>query len=215
MNFKKALEVFGLSNLSEITSLELKKKYHKLAKHKHPDKKGGSNKEFVELRQAYLIISAELEKRKIEKSSGGTSLKELTKEEVLDKYYRDTQELKLKIEDFETSFKDQNEALEKLKSEVENIILEFEEEKEEMKKKLNQEITDLEKEYNPNRIRRLLFFLPKKNQTEFWAKYDNKVRKYSKIDSEADLVFFKKMLSVYGDSLNEISKIVSKIGEED
>lgn len=209
MNLHKALKIFALKEVDSLNLEQLKSFYKKLAKEKHPDR-SGSDSQFVELREAYLFLYGRIKEDEVEKFSkvASTSLRELSKDEILDKYYHDTKDLQIKIEEYEESFDGQAETLEQVRSQVEDIIGKFEEKKAKLRSELEIEIAKLEQTYNSNFLRKLFFFLPKMSEDEFWQKYHLKVQKYSRKDSDTDVSFFKEMLSVYGDGLNEISKII-------
>ncbi|NJK71664.1 MAG: hypothetical protein HC932_05505 [Thermales bacterium] len=55
MDFEKALKIFNLESLENISFDELRAMYKKLAKERHPDMKLGSSEDFVELREAYVF----------------------------------------------------------------------------------------------------------------------------------------------------------------
>jgi curved DNA-binding protein CbpA len=209
MNLHKALKIFDLKNIDFLSLEELKKIYRKLAKEKHPDR-SGSDSQFVELREAYLFLYARVKQDELERATkvSKNSLKELSKDEILNKYYHDTKDLQIKIEEYQENFDGQAETLEEIKSQVEQIITKFEEKKAKLRSELEIEIAKLEQTYSSNFLRKLFFFLPKMSEDEFWQKYHSKVQKYSRKDADTDVSFFKEMLSVYGDGLNEISKII-------
>jgi hypothetical protein len=81
-----------------------------------------------------------------------------------------------------------------------------------VQKDLEAKISSLEKKFHPSLIKKILFFLPKMSQDEFWDNYNRYVKNYTAKTSELDIEFFKEMLSVYGEGLNSISgTVVSKI----
>jgi len=62
MNYQKALEIFDINNIKEITKEELKKKYYKLCLQYHPDKNPDKNtkEKFQEIGLAYEILTSEV-----------------------------------------------------------------------------------------------------------------------------------------------------------
>jgi DnaJ domain len=210
MDLESALKIFNLNSLEDQDQDSLKKLYYKLAKEKHPDKKEGSEKEFVKLREGYLLLSTELDKTSLVSTNNNRSLAKLSKEEILDRYYHDTKDLQLKLEEFKMKLREQTTALNRTKKEAEEAIVKFEINKQDLKINLDKEIQDLEQKFNTNFIQKLLFFLPRMSQEEFWIEYHKKVKKYSKKDMQVDMEFFQKMLNVYGAGLNEISEHISE-----
>jgi hypothetical protein len=215
MDLKTALKIFGLESLDGQNQESLKQVYRKLAKQKHPDKQGGTNESFVELRQGYLFLYAILATQEDSNDSnlvvsGNKHLKTLTKEEILNKYYTDTKDLQLKLDEYEEHISKQNQALDEVKDTVESVISEFENKKEELRKELEVEISILEKSFKSNPFKRILFFLPSLSEDEFWEKYHSKVEEYTQKDAQTDILFLKKILSVYGDGLNQISQTLIK-----
>ncbi len=61
MSLREAAQLFGISTLEGQSASSLKKIYHHLANQYHPDK-GGSAKEFIQLRQAYTTLKEALRK---------------------------------------------------------------------------------------------------------------------------------------------------------
>lgn len=205
MNLKRALEVFELESLDNLSIKGLKDLFKKLAKEKHPDQ-GGNDKDFVSLKEAHNFLENELAKI----LSTGTDLKELSKEEILDKYYHDTRELQVKLDDFEINLNNQASELNGIKSEVKKVLDNFETRKEELKKEFEEKISILQKSYKGNVFNRMFFFLPRMSEAQFWERYNMEVQEYSKIYSALDVKFYKTMLSVYGEGLNNIAKRLEK-----
>lgn len=206
MNIKRALEVFGFESLNDLNSEELKKVYRKLAKERHPDKLGGTNKDFVELRRAYLLLYSEAEKN----ADTQKSLKELSKDEILDKYYQETRDLKVKMDTYEDIIGNQSRALTIVRESVEQIVERFEYRKQQLKKDLEQTISSLEKQLRPNFVQKIFSFLwPKLSEDEFWQRYQQQVQSYTRKDQDLNTEFFKEMLTIYGDGLNDISSLIN------
>jgi curved DNA-binding protein CbpA len=228
MNKKKALEVFKLVSLKGVTQDILKKEFRKQAKIKHPDSQGGNKEDFVELKEAYELL-LELIKYSDSDDIEGTSnssnspyhadsspvsnirdLKTLSKDEILDKYYQDTTNLKKSLALYQQSMDNQTIILGEIKSKVQSLVDEFESKKEELQKNMEKDMEKLEKSYRGGLLKKVMFFLPKMSENEFWDKYHKKVDTYSKKHSELDLKFFKEMLDLYGEGLNEIGKNIDK-----
>jgi curved DNA-binding protein CbpA len=210
MNLQKALEIFDIDSLDEMSKDEIKKIYRKQAGQKHPDKEGGSSQEFVELRQAYLYILSHFPNKTIKKT--GKDLKELSKDEILDKYFQDTKDLQLKLDSYESVTKNQITVLDDVKTEAEDILGRFEKRKAELRKELDANIALLEKKFNPGFFAKLMaLFQNKMSEEEFWEKYHFEVQKYSRKDAELDVEFFKEMLTTYGGGLNKIANSITEI----
>jgi hypothetical protein len=206
MNIKRALEIFGFDSLNDLNSEELKKVYRKLAKERHPDKMGGTNKDFVELRRAYLLLYAEAEKN----DDTQKTLKELSKDEILDKYYQETRDLKVKMDTYEDIIGNQSRTLSIVRESVEQIVERFEYRKQQLKKDLELTISSLERQLKPNIVQKLFSFLwPKLNEDEFWLRYQQQVKNYTRKDQDLNMEFFKEMLTIYGDGLNDISSLIN------
>ena len=213
MKLSIAFKIFNIDSLVGLDQPKLKKIYYKLAKEKHPDRKNGNQEDFIELREAYLLLSTEIDKNALSKKNTKTdkvNISSLSKEEILDKYYHDTKDLELKLEEFKLNLKEQNHTLNKTREKVEKEIEKFKINKTDLKNNLEQEIKNLEKKFKPNITQKVLFFLPKMTEEEFWIKYHQIVKKYSKRDSEVDIDMFKKIVEIYGDSLNDMSDYINK-----
>lgn len=213
MDYEKALEVFGLDGLDNTTFNDFRKLYKKLAKQRHPDTKKGTDKEFVELREAYVLLSeygdfAENESTnaiKISKANKN-ALKTLTKDEVIKKYYKDTRKLENQIEVYKEYFENQDSIISRIKNRVTKITEEFDKEKTILKKDLKKEIKRLDKKYRSGTLQRILFFLPSRSEKEYWEQYNHQLDEYSAKYAELNISFFKLILTCYGNGLNKISK---------
>ena len=214
---KKALEIFELETLDGLTLESLKSLYRTQASIKHPDKSGGSNSQFVELREAYLYLLTKVKpkKHKNNKSEDAIeekALKELSKEEILAKYFSETKDLQSKVESHQLVTTQQVQSLNQIKTEVEEIISNFDKQKEQLRQELEIILEDLEKKVNPGFIRKfILFLLPKMSEEEFWRRYNLEVNKFSRKDADLDVQFFKEMLSVYGNGLNDIANSIAEL----
>jgi curved DNA-binding protein CbpA len=212
MDLETALAIFNLKQIDDLDLPSLKSKYRMLAKEKHPDSGQGSNQDFVRLREAFLYLKDRV-KLKNTPSNSVTDLKALSKEEILAKYYKDTQALELRLESFNETLLEQTEIVDNIRKKVQIIVDEFERKKEILKKQLEKEIFELERKYSINFFKKMLFFLPRMNEKEFWRMYEKQVEKYAKKHTEMDMQFLREMLNAYGNGLNDISEIIEKIEE--
>lgn len=202
MTLKQALQIFNLEDLSGISKEELKNLYKKLAKSKHPDSSGGRDTDFIDLQEAYNALGKYVT---LDKGSG-KDLTTLSKEEILHKYFEDTKELQNKITTFQGTFKQQNQIMDEIKQKIEDLIADFETKKSELRADLEKEVAKLDKKYSDNIFKKILFFVPKMTEEEFWSTYKDQAAKYSKKHLELDVEFLKEMLTAYGEGLNEISQ---------
>jgi hypothetical protein len=218
MDLSLALKIFEIDSLDGLDDVKLKKLYYKLAKDRHPDKKNGTQEDFIQLREAYLFLSTELDKTVLTKSkdsnSKKTNLSSLSKEEILDKYYHDTKDLELKLEEFKLNLKEQNYTLNKTKEKAEEEIQKFKIFKDDLKRNLEKEIQRLEKKFAPSLSQKLFFFLPKMTEEEFWVEYHKIVKKYLKKDADIDIELFKKIIEIYASSLTDMSEYITKTLEK-
>jgi hypothetical protein len=202
MTLKQALQIFDLEDLSGVTKEDLRSLYKKLAKARHPDSSGGKDQDFVELQDAFNTLG-----KYVHTDQGsGKDLTNLSKEEILDKYFEDTKVLQKKITDFQGTFKQQNQIMDEIKTKIEELITDFEEKKAELRAELEKEVSKLEKKYSDGIFKRLLFFIPKMTEEEFWSTYREQASKYSKKHLELDVEFLKEMLTTYGEGLNQINQ---------
>ncbi len=215
MDYEKALEVFELESLNSLTFNDFRVLYKKLAKQKHPDTKSGSEKEFVKLREAYVLLSeygefSDEQKKhknalKISKKSKN-HLKSLTKDEIINKYFKDTRKLENEVGVFKGYVENQETVISKIKRKVKKITSDFDKEKDILKSDLKKEIKKIERQHKPSIFHRILFFLPQKNEEEYWDEYNKHLEEYSTKYAELSISFFKLMLTCYGDGLNTITK---------
>jgi hypothetical protein len=215
MDYDQALEVFGLENLNKTTFNDFRTLYKQLAKKRHPDTKSGSDKDFVELREAYVLLSEYGEFAEISDTNNQTSskkiknskaltknnLKTLTKEDLIKRYYRDTLKLNNELDNYQGYIKKQESVINKIKTKVTKITKEYDIEKSLLKK----EIRSLDRIKKPSWFKRFFFFFQSKTERENWERYERQLELYSTKYSELHLTFFKLILSCYGDGLNKIS----------
>jgi len=210
MTLSQAQEIFGISSVTAISATELKRLYRDLAKKRHPDTQDGNQKEFVELKEAYIFLAKEMLKHPTVAQSDTRDLKTLSREEMLEKYNQDTAELKNQITLFRSSFERQDDVIHTLKTKVESIVTDFEERKAKLQTELESHIGSLEKNYSGTLLSKIFFFWPKMSENEFWDKYNAGVEEFSQKHAQIDVQFFKEMLEVYGKSLNDISTFVDQ-----
>jgi curved DNA-binding protein CbpA len=215
MNYSEALKVFGLNSINGITEEEFKIMYRKLAREKHPDTNNGSSKDFVLLREAFDYLreyGSFQEKKKTRKKekyiniSDITTIETLSKDEVVRRYKEDRKVLENQIEVFEQSINAQEDTMLEIKSVVEKLMYDYENEKRKLQLSLDVQIQELETKYKPSFLKQLLFFLPKMSKKEFWNKYNDSVYQYTQRYESLNLSFFKIMVATYGEGLNKISQ---------
>jgi len=204
MTLKQALQIFGLDDLSGISREDLKLMYKKLAKTKHPDLQGGNSEEFIELQTAFEVLSRYLQYI----PNTNKNLADLTKEQILEIYQKDTNQLRQKIQLFQEQFTQQNQILEDIRTKVEQLISDFEARKKELKETLEKELAKLERQYTGAFWRKLLFFWPRMSEEEFWQRYQDKANLYSKKHLELDVAFLREVLTTYGEGLNRIKQSI-------
>jgi DnaJ domain/BSD domain len=199
MTIDIALSIFGLeeAQLGFLTPTEIKEIYRKLAKEKHPDKKGGDSSAFIELKDAYLILST------ITQQNTGRELVALDKDEILNRYQKDTTKLYKTITE-------QFQSISKIRTEVDDLVSDFEQKKKELEADLNSTISGLEKKYKKNLFQKIFFFLPHMSEKEFWETYHDLVNKQTTKYKNLDFELFKQMAIIYGEGLNQISEILDK-----
>lgn len=209
MNLARALGIFGWDSLEGFTKRDVKAKYRILAKERHPDRQGGTSKEFVLLRRAYQIL--------LDEAPADVTAREivsLSKDELVEKVKNDNDRWQTKLSVYTGSINSQATAIERVKVEVQDMIKEFEAEKKRLKKELDAAVEKLEKGFHRNPLSRLLFFWSPANEDEFWEQYNKQVEYYTKKYNELDSQFFRNMLSIYGGGLNEISQIIDEVEQE-
>jgi len=213
MTLSRALEIFSLSSITNVTADALKKMYHDLAKTAHPDSEKGDDKQFVELKKAYVLLAKEL----LKNPTAGVDSRDLTalsRQEIMEKYEKDTSELQHQITLFRSSFEQQEQIMDSLKTKVESILAEFEEKKNTLQTELEKEVGKLEKQYSGSVLSKIFFFWPKMSEDEFWNKYNHKVTEFTDRHSKLDVEFFQEMLNMYGNSLNDLSQFTKKAKED-
>ena len=206
MDIGNSLKIFEITDLNGLDIDNLKFLYKNQAKKKHPDRNGGNTKEFVKLKEAYLVLQKEV----LKNSSNGRktrTLANLTKEELLETYYNDTAKLQFQINFLQEQAE---ETLQETKSQVEEIIRDFEYKKEFTQNEIRKSIEKMRGEFNKSLIKKFSsFFLPTVKD-QFWEKCNKLIEENSKKQTELDMEFYKTLLNIYGESLNTISAIISQ-----
>jgi hypothetical protein len=210
MNTQLALEIFAYSSLSEFDLESLKSKYKKLALKKHPDKSSGSHSDFIELREAYLILLEFAQKNTVDLKTH--SIKGMDKDELLKKYFEDTEELQIQIQSVQSTLLSNIETLSKVKNKAKLVIDKFERKREWLKSELESEMAQLERIIQPPLLQRLVFFFwPQPSEKYFWDQYYKHVQTYTRKDLDLELALYKDMLAIYGEALNTIAGDVTKV----
>jgi hypothetical protein len=209
MNTNQALEIFDYAQINEFDLESLKSKYKKLAVQKHPDKSSGSHSDFIELREAYVLLLEFAQQNTTQNNS--KSIKMLNKEELLKKYFEDTQDLQIELKSFQSSMLANIDSLSSVKKHAQLAVSKFERRREVLKKELEQEMTELERIIQPPIFQRVVFFFwPRPSEKFFWQEYYKHVQVYTRKDLDLELAFYKDMLSIYGSALNTIAGHVTE-----
>lgn len=210
MDLGSALKIFEITDLGGIDVDNLKFLYKNQAKKKHPDRNGGNAKEFVKLKEAYLILQKEALKNN---SSGRKTriLANLSKEELLETYYNDTAKLQFQINFLQEQVE---ETLQETKFQVEEVIKDFEYKKEFTQNEVRKSIEKIREEFNKSLIKKFSsFFLPNVND-KFLEKCDKLIKENSIKQAKLDMEFYKTLVNLYGESLNAISESIVQDNSE-
>ena len=205
MDLGNALKIFEITDLDGIDIDNLKFLYKNQAKKKHPDRNGGNSKEFVKLKEAYVILQKEALKNNLNGRKTRT-LANLTKEELLETYYNDTGKLQFQLNFLQEQTE---EALQDTKSQVEDIIRDFEVKREVAQNEIRKSIEKMREDFNKSLIKKFSFFLPSVKE-QFLQRCGDLIKENSKKQTELDMKFYQTMLTIYGETLNSISEIISQ-----
>jgi len=205
MDLGNALKIFEITDLDGIDIDNLKFLYKNQAKKKHPDRNGGNSKEFVKLKEAYVILQKEVLKNNLNGRKTRT-LANLTKEELLETYYNDTGKLQFQLNFLQEQTE---EALQDTKSQVEDIIRDFEVKREVAQNEIRKSIEKMREDFNKSLIKKFSFFLPSVKE-QFLQRCGDLIKENSKKQTELDMKFYQTMLTIYGETLNSISEIISQ-----
>jgi hypothetical protein len=213
MKSSEALRIFDIDSTHSYTMDEFKKLYRKTAKSLHPDNTSGDTKMFVRLKEAfdYLMEFGEFsigtsftETNELVTTDLGT-LSVLTREELMKRYKHDRGVLEKQLHVYQRSLHDQELALNEVKTVVQHLMSDFEDEKQKLQHSLDSRISELENRFKPTLLQKILFFLPRMSKKEFWDEYNDSVSQYTKKYEALNLSFFKILVATYGEGLNTIT----------
>jgi curved DNA-binding protein CbpA len=209
MNTLEALKLFDLDSLENLNSKSLKSKYHKLAKIKHPDKNSGSHKEFVALKEAYLLLNKELTNYTSSAQENELSeIENLSKEEIIDKYKQTSTSLVA----YQNAMANQIFSLDLTSQSVTETIEKYKNKKTDLKSSFEQDLSKLEKEIYPNFLRRALFFVwPTISEAEFSDKFTNLKKAYIQKEKELSSSFYEDLIINLTSGINQISTTIQKL----
>jgi curved DNA-binding protein CbpA len=204
MNLLRALEIFEWNTLDGHTKTDVKTKYKVLAKAHHPDR-GGNTDEFVNLRRAYVLL---LEEAPVMEES--REIVHLSKDELLKRYQSESNKWQSELNKYVETFHDQTQTIEQAQVKVAEIVVDFETKSKALKDELDGIVSDLEKSHKKSFLSKIFFFWVPASEEDFWSKYYQYVEEYSKKHMDLNVQYFQDMLSVYGDGLNHISKVIDE-----
>jgi curved DNA-binding protein CbpA len=214
MTVDKALKVFGFSKKSSLKEANLRLSYIKLAKERHPDK-SGSNQEFVELREAYELLTEYLKVATLaglqndikNTNSFSSKNKNISVDGFFQKFglekfndYCDLDNKKVVITD--SSYQRHLELLDFIKEEVSKAVKALEIEKKELENEKESEISKLHKKYVGGFGRFWNFamksgdFLKEKALVEL---------KYEEIKGHKDTTVYQELVKKYSQVLDDIT----------
>lgn len=215
MNYEQALRVFNLVDTTDLTFEEFRALYKKTAKDLHPDRKSGDTKKFVLLKESFdylsefgefkVLVGNFIEPKELV-NTDVNQLSLMSRDEIVRRYTHDRTVLEKQLMLFKKAFTEQETTINSIKDVVQQLMHDYENEKEKLQYSLEKRIEELEKEYKPSIINRIFFFLPKMSKEEFWHQYNDSVSQYSRKFEELNLSFFKILVSTYGEGLNTITK---------
>lgn len=209
MNLIRALKIFEVDELVELDLESLKKKYISLAKKKHPDKKGGNSKQFSILKDAYHLLKEALREVIVQNYKSQKFQGHLTKEEILNNYYRDTNALQFRL----TMFHDETKhTLSDTKNRFESIWTEFQDAREELRVEMEESVNLLHSQKN-SFLSKVLFFVPGLNANSYQRRYKATIDNFNKKYNELDIEYLRKAMEVYGGGLNRINEVLTYDGE--
>jgi DnaJ domain len=223
MNTARALELLGFESIELLQIQELKKRYRTRAKQKHPDKDGGSPEAFVELQSAYqhlkkLLESAEDELTKIrraiieehlemEDAELETRLRVIDKSELLTKLIESEKMLVI----HKTVLKKQAEFLGETRDCVEDIVGEYKDKQSSLRTELSIIVDQLEVEYKPNAMQKIMFFLPRPNYNEFLERKETLMGQFHTLSIDLENQLSKEIVKIYGEALNRLTTTIEEL----
>lgn len=224
MNLAQSLDYFNIKSLENYTFEQLKIDYKNLAKKYHPDMNQGNHEAFVKLRQAYHLISENINTQNVENTSRTT----------FGRIRRGNSPLGSTNSGF-SSFSQNNNAasnsglnsnmnadlqvqLQILYGETKNASLEAKEKFESLWESFTAErgvlIENMEKELLMLKKRRgffsLLFFWAGDNMIRKNLNYQIKLNEYQQKLYDLDTSYLKEVVKMYSEVLNNLSYIVNK-----
>lgn len=195
MDLKQALKVFQLEHLEDLGLDQIKLKYRTLARETHPDK-GGDSKAFIEIQEAYNILINEYD------SQRDPSLKELkilSKEEILEKYYKDKKSFEIEISQLESAISKKNQIVNQTFFQAKKLTNTYNQVTEKVQSDFEEKINKLHSDYFPSAWKRLLFFWNLKKKTEFESHLNHLISNYQNV-----------LDNKYRDYLTDLNNIYSK-----
>jgi curved DNA-binding protein CbpA len=230
MNLEDSLKVFGLPNLEGQTETTLKKRYHLLAQKYHPDK-GGSTKDFIALRRAYIYLRTHLidpskqsqsqnrkyskEQQYYENSSSSSSYKSTdtsqsrsnkteqpSHEEAL--RYKEAYEKAIdQIKQYEHILNSQVEIVNRTNKIIDKKYSNYSVVRDSLKKQLDERLATLEKQYNRSWWQYMIP-VPKISRDEYIQSYNNLVGSYNNEIKNIDQEYVNGILETYQLSFQQI-----------
>jgi curved DNA-binding protein CbpA len=223
MNTDRALALLGFESVDLLQIQELKKRYRARAKQKHPDKQGGSRDAFVELQTAYqhlkkILESAEDELAKIrkaiieehmelEEAELERRLRIIDKSELLNKLIESEKRLVV----HEAILKKQSEFLSETRDFVEEIVDEYKEKQSSLRIELTTILDQLEVEYKPNVVQKVMFFLPRPNYNEFLERKEGLMSQFHTLSVDLENQLSKEIVKIYGEALNHLTNTIEEL----
>lgn len=223
MNTERALELLGFADSAELSLPELKRRYRLKAKQKHPDRAGGSREAFVELQKAYnflkkILESAEDELSKLRKAIIEENME--MEEAELERRLRiiDKSELLAKLIESEKQvvvhqlvLKKQAEFLAHTRDLVEEVVEEYRDKQGALRGELTSILDQLEDEYKPNIMQKVLFFLPKPDYNEFLDRKEGLMNKFQQLSFDLENQLSREIVKMYGEALNHLTATLDEI----
>jgi curved DNA-binding protein CbpA len=136
-----------------------------------------------------------------------TELQALSKDELLEKYYSDTQNLNQKIGSLVSNHELHRNVLATVEGEVSRLSDDYRQQMNRLQSKYQKEIEKLER----NAAYRfwIKYFVSPLTGKDIWAKYQDNVATYEAERKQTKAQFNDKLLLIYGESLNEMSKYLT------
>lgn len=223
VNTDKALELLDFRSADELNFTALKKRYRTRAKQKHPDKKGGSREDFVELQKAYQHLKRLLEKTEdelallrkaiieeemeIEEAELERRLKVVDKTELLAKFI----ESEKQVVQHKSILRKQADFLTQTQEVVEELIVEYRDKQGALRTELEGILGDLEKEYSPTAVQKIMFFLPRPNYNEFIDRKSSLMNTFQDLSFDLENKLSKEIVKIYGEALNKLNSTLEEL----